>query len=474
MTNLPTHYSDRIDKVLLRHRYGIPIFLVIMYLMFWVTFKLGSPFVSLLELFFSWLLRFINHHWSHQTWPLLQSLVTDGFISGVGGVLVFVPNIILLFFFIALLEKSGAMGRAARVLDSAMDKVGLHGKSFVPLLMGFGCSVPAMMATSIVQNKRDRLATIFVIPLMSCSARFPIYMLFIPAVFTPKWHAPVLWAIYFFGLILALLTARVLSSTVLRHVDCDEPPIELIPWNLPTLSELFREAFKQAWFYIRKAGTVILGFSVLLWALSIFPIDNQDKSPAEKIEHSYAGHIGHFMEPMLKPAGMDWKIGTALIGAVAAKEVFVVQLGIVNSISSKDGENTGMLRNHVRNQYTPLSALCIMIFCLIGVPCMSSMVMSARMSESFKWTIFQFVSLTTLAWIVTVLIYQTGTLFMTFTRAELLNLSEWLILVFLLAISLIIVYRRVVAPLISARCSKDTNVCNCPLAEYCQKKKNIK
>ena len=408
MVMLSPQLGNKIDSLLLRRRIGIPVFLLLMYFMFWTTFTLGSPFVSLLEFGIEKTLSNVNNAWPNDSWPLLRSLVTEGMISGVGGVLIFVPNIALLFLCIALLEKSGAMGRAARVMNSTMDKMGMHGKSFIPLLMGFGCNVPAMMATNIVENRRDRLATIFVIPLMSCSARFPIYTLFIPALFPSHWQAPVLWMIYLFGILLALSVAKLLSKTILHHIDDDEMPIELVPWNLPTVKELFYEAFSQAWLYIRKAGTVILGFSIILWALTVFP--QADKSlPAEKqFEHSYVGRLGHFLEPVLKPAGMDWKIGTALIGAVAAKEVFVVQLGIVNAISNAKEDTTSQyaLRTRIKEDYTPLSSICIMLFCLIGLPCISTIVAAWRAARSWRWALFQFLGLTFLAWLISVGVYQ--------------------------------------------------------------------
>ena len=282
----------------------------------------------------------------------------DGIIGGVGGVVVFLPNILLLFLAIAILEDSGYMARAAFIMDRFMHKIGLHGKSFIPMLIGFGCTVPAIMATRTLENERDRLTTMLVAPLMSCSARLPIYALIIPAFFPEAWHARMLWLIYFIGIVLAIICAKLLRSTLFKG-ETAPFVMELPPYRLPTVRGILVHTWERGWLYLKKAGTLILGVSIVMWALLTFPqeteysrdydqaIDavSQQHLPAEEaaeliaeleqaraseeLANSFAGRIGHAIEPLIKPLGFDWKIGTASIGAFAAKEVFVAQMGIV-------------------------------------------------------------------------------------------------------------------------------------------------
>jgi ferrous iron transport protein B len=346
--------------------------------------------------------------------PLLKSLVVDGLIKGVGGVLVFVPVIVLLFLAIAFLEDTGYMARAAFIMDRIMHKIGLHGKSFIPMLIGFGCSVPAIMATRILENRRSRLTTIMVIPLMSCGARLTIYALIIPAFFSEKWHGPMTWLIYFIGIILAIILIKALRLTFFKG-DTVPFVMELPPYRMPTLKSVSLHMWHRGWMYLKKAGTIILAISILLWFASSYPKLNQEslsglseeQAQQAKLEHSAIGRLGQAIEPVIKPLGFDWKIGIALIGATAAKEVFVSQLAIVYSVGSKDEETT-TLRQQLQANYTPLTGFCIMLFCLIYAPCVATIAMTKHETNSWRWPIFQFFSLTVLAYIITLSVYQIG------------------------------------------------------------------
>ncbi len=405
--------TDRIDSVVAHRILGIPIFLGLMYLIFELTFTIGAPAMDLIEAGFIRLGDFVNSFWAPGAQSYLRSLLVDGIIGGVGGVIVFLPNILLLFLAISLLESSGYMARAAFIMDRVMNKIGLHGKSFIPMLIGFGCSVPAIMATRTLDNRRDRLVTMFVIPLISCSARLPIYLLIIPAFFPSKWNAPMLWLIYVIGIALAVLSAKLLRTTVFKG-ETSPFLMELPPYKVPTMKGALFQMWERARLFLRKAGTMILGVSVVLWALSSFPrldAERLDPDPSvaarQQMDHSVAGKIGQAMEPVIGLMGFDWKIGTALIGAFAAKEVFVAQMGIVYSLGEVD-EESGTLRDKLRQAYTPLIAFCIMLFALISSPCMATVAITRRESNSWKWAIFQLIGLTVLAFVLTVLVYQIG------------------------------------------------------------------
>ncbi|MGB5158284.1 ferrous iron transporter B [Desulfobacterium sp. N47] len=431
--------SERIDAVITNRVLGIPIFLGLMYLVFQLTFTLGEPPMGWIEGFFGWLGLVVRGWWPEGSESLLKSLLVDGIIGGVGGVIVFLPNILLLFLAIAILEDSGYMARAAFIMDRLMHKIGLHGKSFIPMLIGFGCSVPAIMATRTLENRRDRLTTMLVIPLMSCGARLPIYALIIPAFFPQAWHAPMLWILYVIGILLAIVSAKILRSTILKGESVPFV-MELPPYRMPTLKGVLIHMWERGWLYVKKAGTIILGISILLWAMTTFPglddantffftaarqqirignmgeeekaeqlasIDNKEAEAA--LLNSIAGRIGQSLEPILKPMGFDWRIGTALIGAFAAKEVFVAQMGIIYSVGEAD-EKSETLRNKLKSTYTPLVGFCIMLFCLISAPCMATIAVTKRESNSWSWALLQLGGLTTLAYMLTTFTFQTGRL----------------------------------------------------------------
>jgi ferrous iron transport protein B len=416
----------------------MPILFGLMYLVFHLTFSLGEPPMDWIKSGFEALKGGIGAILPGD--GLLKSLLVDGVIGGVGSVLVFLPNIVLLFLAIAILEDSGYMARAAFLMDRLMHSIGLHGKSFIPMLLGFGCSVPAIMATRTLEHRRDRLATMLVLPLMSCGARLPIYTLLIPAFFPEAWRAPMLWLIYLIGIALAIAAAKLLRSTLLRG---EAPPfvMELPPYRIPTVRGILLHLRNQVGGYLRKAGTIILGLSILLWAMAQWPPLPEDraatfegekaavtaqtdleeeakKARLAEIENAQAeaglqasliGRIGQGMEPIFRPLGFDWRISTSLLGALAAKEVFVAQLGIVYSLGKADPDDpSAELQNRLQNNYTPLQAFCMMLFCLISAPCIATLAMTRRESGSWPWALFQFGGLTAMAWIVTATVYQIG------------------------------------------------------------------
>lgn len=432
--------SDRIDAIATHRLVGLPIFLGLMYGVFQLTFTLGTPPMEWLEAGFNALASAVGGLWPAGSVSPLRGLLVDGVIRGVGGVLVFLPNILLLFLAIAVLEDSGYMARAAFLMDRIMHKMGLHGKSFVPMLIGFGCSVPAIMATRTLESRKDRLTTMMVVPLMSCGARLPIYALIIPAFFAEQWYGPMLWLIYLIGIALAILSAKVIKRTLLRG---EAPPfvMELPPYRLPTFKSVGIHMWNRGGAYLKKAGTIILGVSVILWALQQWPrlpeaeaqafdarraAVAQQNSDTEAQDAQYAaldaseaeaalrvslmGRIGRGLEPVLRPCGFDWKLSTAMIGAFAAKEVFVSQMGIVYSLGEGLDEESIPLRDKLRADYTPLVGFCIMLFMLISAPCMATIAVTRRESGSWKWAFFQLGGLTLLAYVITAAVFQVGSL----------------------------------------------------------------
>ncbi|MCL5269352.1 MAG: ferrous iron transport protein B [bacterium] len=413
--------SERIDAIVLNRYAGFPIFLLIMFALFQFTFTLGEPLMNGIEAAFGWLAGAIAAHLAPGP---LRSLLLDGIIGGVGGVLVFVPNIVLLFVAIGLLEKSGYMARAAFIMDRIMHRIGLHGRSFIPMITGFGCSVPAIMATRTLEHERDRLATMMVVPLMSCSARLPIYTLLIPAFFPLRWRGFMFFLIYAIGVVLAIVMVKVLRVTVLAG-ESTPFVMELPPYRWPTARSVVADGWEKSVLYLRKAGTIVLAISILLWTATSYPVPTRHAvdasrltaslSPAElararaaeDIAYSLAGRTGRAMAVVFQPLGFDWKVCTALIGALGAKEVFVAQLGIVNSVG-EDAPSVSDLHGVLAHDYTPLQGFCIMLFCLVAAPCMATVAATRRESNGWKWALLQFGGLTALAYVVTLAVFQLG------------------------------------------------------------------
>jgi ferrous iron transport protein B len=545
--------SDAIDVIVTSRFVGLPLFLALMYLVFLVTFRLGGPATDLLSQGFGGLAEIVTRWWPSGVDPAVRDLLVEGVIGGVGGVLSLLPNVLLLFMAIAILEDSGYLARAAFIMDHLMHHIGLHGKSFIPLVLGFGCTVPAVMATRILENRRDRLTTMFVAPLMSCGARFAIYSLLIPAFFPLQWRAPVLWSVYLVGVALAIAGAKLLRSTALRG---ESVPLvmELPPYRMPTIRGVCIHMWERGREYVKKAGTVILALSVVLWAMTTYPrapedpvcergrldatrafhegvrslssiigiptesetlsrvllsrsgggrfttgggviplsedgrSDDEDASTsflsmldeviatrermatandpgsggghgvagrllhqagltrlaqleredphlyeavtryldrierpyrmavdsinadehAARLGYSLGGRVGRFMEPALSPLGFDWRIGTALIGAMAAREAFIAQLGIM--FAADGNASSDVLQTRLRSTYPPLTGFAIMLFILIGSPCVPTLVVTFRESRSWKWPAAQVIGLTVAAYLVVLFVNTLGTL----------------------------------------------------------------
>ena len=425
--------SDRIDVVMTNKYFGLPLFFLIIYLTFWFTFTCADPLMGYIEDGFAMLSDAVKSIWPESAFPYLRSLLTDGVIAGVGGVLVFLPNILFLFFAIAILEDSGYMARAAFVMDGVMRRFGLQGRSFVPLVLGFGCTVPAIMATRCIESERDRKTTIMVLPLMSCGARLPIYALIVPAFFAAKYQAFVMWLIYLIGVVIALVAARLMKSTLFRG-EGEIYLMELPPYRMPTLRSLLLHMWDRGKMYVRKAGSIILLTSLILYFCNTWPEKrefsrnydaaielaqkNHDAESAaalenarlaEQMEYTISGRVGHALEPFFRPIGFDWKLTTACIGALAAKEVFVSQLGILYAEGEADEESVPLREQLVRN-YTPLQAFCIMLFCLLSVPCLATLTIIRREMNSWKMAVAEAGGLFALAYLVTLVVFQLGSL----------------------------------------------------------------
>lgn len=409
--------TEKIDQVLLHRVLGLPIFLGIMWLLFQLTFTLGGPPMEWIETGFAALGEWTTAHMSE---GLLRSLIVDGIIGGVGGVIVFLPNIILLFLGIALLEGTGYMSRAAFVMDRIMHRVGLHGKSFVPMLIGFGCTIPAIMATRTLENDKDRLVTMLVAPLMSCGARLPVYTLLIAAFFHERVAGNVLFSIYLIGIIMAIIMAKVFRTWLVPG-ESEPFVMELPSYKLPTLKSVLLQMWERAWLYLKKAGTIILAASILVWGLFTFPMvdanGNEYENSSIQMEESYAGHIGKAIEPVIAPLGFDWKTGVALAAGFAAKEVVTSTMGTLYSIDADSLEEEAPEavksfsdRAREKSGFTPLTAYVLMIFTLLYVPCMATVAVIKRETNGWKWPAFTIVYTCSLAWIVSFVVYRGGLL----------------------------------------------------------------
>ncbi len=404
--------SDRVDDLVTHRWLGIPIFLLIMYLIFYLTFSVGAVPMGWIGHALSAIVGAVN-----AAWPgggALKSLLLDGVIGGVGNVLAFVPNIAILFLCISLIEDTGYMARAAFITDRFMHRIGLHGKSIIPLLIGFGCTVPAVMATRTLENRRDRLATMLVLPLMSCGAKLTIYLMLIPAFFPLPWRAPVLWGIYVFGILLAVVVVRMLRWTVLAGESVPFV-MELPPYRRPVLKGIAMHVWLRTWMYLKKAGTVILAVSALMWFLTSYPkpppqapvAGGPAVAASHELTHSFAGIIGRAIEPATAPLGFDWRVNTALLGALAAKEVFIAQMGILASLEGAEREGE-LLTGWLKREYPPAAGLSIILFMLIAAPCSATVAVLARESGRWRTALAQYAGLTALAYAVSLIAYQAG------------------------------------------------------------------
>ncbi len=430
--------SEQVDRVLLHPLFGFVVFIGLMLVVFQSLFAWANPAITLIEQLVTWLQSL-----AQATLPagFVADLVSQGIIGGVGNVIVFLPQILLLFLFIGLLEDSGYMARVAYLMDRIMKSLGLHGRAFVPMLSGFACAVPAIMATRTMERQRDRLLTMMVVPLMTCSARLPVYSLIIAALYPPTdvfgWipvQGLLLVAMYLFSTTITLLAAAVLGRTAIRGRRI--PLIlELPPYRMPRFGSTLRMMWERSTVFLREAGTVILVCTVLLWGLLSFPKPPETGSSppaqtagevapasgavAEKtaIEHSYGGRLGKFIEPGIAPLGFDWKIGVGMIGAFAAREVFVSTMAIVYGLGEVDDEAVP-LREQIRAEtkadgrpvYTPLVGLSLMVFFALACQCMSTLAVVRRETKSWRWPAFMFAYMTTLAYVASLAVFQIGSL----------------------------------------------------------------
>jgi ferrous iron transport protein B len=413
--------TDRADAWLLHPVAGTVTFILVMGLLFQALFSWSDPAISAIEALFGWTgalaAGVLPPGW-------LSDLVVDGVINGFGSVLVFLPQILLLFFALGFLEDSGYMARVAYLVDRGMKSLGLHGRAFVPMLSGYACAVPAIMATRTLERRRDRLLTMLVVPLMSCSARLPVYTLIIAALFPASLgvQGGMMVFMYVFSTGMALVAAAVLGRTVLKGPKVPFL-LELPPYRMPRPVTVLRQMWLRASMFVTEAGKVILLCTIVLWALLYFPrLDRPDLSPelasATQMEESYGGRLGRSLEPVIAPLGFDWKIGIGLVGAFAAREVFVSTMGVVYGVGEEAEETSTSLRERIRNErrpdgsprYTPLVGLSLMVFFALSAQCMSTLAVVRRESGSWSWAGFLFAYMTVLAWLASFAVYQGGRL----------------------------------------------------------------
>ena len=396
------HMTRVIDSIVTHRIWGFPVFFLFMFLMFEITFVLGAYPQGWIESLVAVIGDFISNNMSEGP---LKDLLIDGIIGGVGGVIVFLPNILILYLFISLMEDSGYMARAAFIMDKIMHKMGLHGKSFIPLIMGFGCNVPAVMASRTIENRKSRLVTILINPLMSCSARLPIYLLLV-GVFFPKHASLVLLSIYSLGIILAVIMARLFSRFLVKG---DDTPfvMELPPYRMPTSRAIFRHTWEKGAQYLRKMGGIIMVASIVIWALGYYPRPDASSDLAQQQENSYIGRIGKAIEPVMEPLGFDWKLSIGILSGVGAKELVVSSLGVLYADDAEADQTTLAERLPI----TPLVAYGYMVFVLLYFPCIATLAAIRQEAGSWKWAAFAATYTTVLAWIMSFAVHQLGGLF---------------------------------------------------------------
>jgi ferrous iron transport protein B len=442
--------TEQIDTILTHRLLGFPIFIFLIWLTFYTTFTLGQYPMEWIELGVEWISNTISTYMASGP---LKDLLVNGIISGVGSVIVFLPNILILFLFISLLEDTGYMARAAFIMDKLMHKIGLHGKSFIPLVMGFGCNVPAIMASRTIENRNNRLVTMLITPFMSCSARLPVYILILGAFF-PENAGNLLFVIYFTGILLAIGTALAFKKTIFKAEDLPFV-MELPPYRKPTLRSTLLHMWDKGSQYLKKMGGIILVAVIIVWALGYYPrkvnytkdykaeieaitqkiseeklsqpsMDSLNQAihqldlemEAERQANSYLGRIGKFIEPAIRPLGFDWKMGVSLLSGVAAKEIVVSTLGVLYQ-TDPDSDSGGLalkLRNETHQSgkltgqvvFTKVTALAFLIFILVYFPCVAVISAIKNESGSWKWALFTIIFTTSLAWVLAFLVYQVG------------------------------------------------------------------
>lgn len=401
-----------IDNVITNKYVGFPIFILMIWVMFETTFSLGQYPMNWIEAGVEWIGSMISEH---MTAGPLKDMLIDGVIGGVGSVIVFLPQILILYFFISFMEDSGYMARAAFIMDKLMHKMGLHGKSFIPLIMGFGCNVPAVMATRTIESRRSRLITMLILPLMSCSARFPIYIMIIGTMFAQQYRSVIMMSLYLVGIVMAVIMSRLFSKTLFKGEDTPFV-MELPPYRFPTAKAIGRHTWQKGKEYLKKMGGIILVASLIVWALGYFPHD-ESLSREQQQEQSYIGRIGHAIEPVFRPQGFDWKLDVGLISGVGAKEIVASTMGILYHSDEAAEEGSEESYSHLQKQMvadgiTPLASYCFLLFVLLYFPCIATIAAIKGETGSWKWATFAACYTTVLAWIVSAIVYQIGSLLM--------------------------------------------------------------
>ncbi len=415
--------TEKIDKVLIHQLFGIPIFLFLMWGLFQLTFEIGSIPMDWIDAFFGWFGDVVGQTISNDD---VRSLIVDGIIAGVGAVVLFIPNIVILFIGIALLESTGYMSRVAFLLDGFFHKFGLHGQSFIPLVTGFGCSIPAYMSARVLKNDRDRLLTLFIIGFMSCGARLPVYVLFAGAFFAESQAGNILFAIYIGGAMIGLMAAKVLRMTAFKGLD--EPFVMEMPkYRLPSFKLIWHTVKTKTWMYLKKAGTFIAAASMLVWFLSNYPhnleLENSyasqiemaedeearilnNKLQEELLEQSYLGEIGKFIEPVFTPLGFDWKMAVALQTGLAAKEVVVSTLGVLYALGDEvDAESSGLMNAISKNISFP-AAVAFIVVIMIYLPCLAASVVFTKEAGGIKYFFYLFALTTVVAYVLAFIAYR--------------------------------------------------------------------
>lgn len=408
-----THFLDAI----ITHKYlGFPLFFLFLYIMFQVTFSLGQYPMDWIDAGVAAL-----GDWVSRSMPdgPVKAMLVDGVIGGVGAVIVFLPQILILYFFISFMEDSGYMARAAFIMDKLMHKMGLHGKSFIPLIMGFGCNVPAIMATRTIESRRSRLITMLVLPMMSCSARLPIYIMITGTFFALQYRSIIMLSLYAIGILMAVIISRLFSKYVIKGEDTPFV-MELPPYRFPTSKAIIRHTWEKGKQYLKKMGGIILVASIIVWALGYFPHNDQLDNQTQQ-EQSYIGRIGKAIEPVFRPQGFDWKLDVGLLAGVGAKEIVASTMGVLYSndssvAESNDTDNdtakyTRLRRQMLSDGITPLAAYSYLLFVLLYFPCVATIAAIKNESGSWKWALFGALYTTALAWIVSAAVYQVGQLF---------------------------------------------------------------
>ena len=408
--------THRIDWLLSHKYFGFPIFFLLLYIMFETTFTLGQYPMDWIEDGVAWLGDKLTETMSDGP---LKAMLVDGVIGGVGSVIVFLPQILILYFFISLMEDSGYMARAAFIMDKLMHKMGLHGKSFIPLIMGFGCNVPAIMATRTIESRRSRIITMMILPFMSCSARLPIYIMIAGTFFSLQYRSWVLLSLYAIGILMSVVVSKIFSSLVIKGEDTPFV-MELPPYRWPTPKAIWRHTWEKGKEYLKKMGGIILVASIIVWALGYYPHNDALDVPQQQ-EQSYIGRMGKTIEPIFEPQGFNWKLDVSLIAGVGAKEIVASTIGVLYSgddsfgdddTFSDDSEKYTRLRQMMLQEgITPLAAYAYLIFILLYFPCIATIAAIKNETGSWRWATFAAAYTTAVAWIASALVFQIGRLF---------------------------------------------------------------